>query len=172
MRSSSAKNEAVRYTVYTNQIYKFNEFQWNSGKSGYLSLAMLLLQGRKEVGRAQLCLAYWNKWTALCCLATARKGHRIELIPSPIHSKHPLSMVPMECGNSQQKTMVSYMNGGRDSTVAWHPRQGQSTRTAVFASRSSDLIRPLWPWTGALGWFGLCGSPYELGKPWTGSLVL
>ena len=141
MRSSSAKNEAVRYTVYTNQLYKFNEFQWNSGKSGYLSLAMLLLQGRKEVGRAQLCLAYWNKWTALCCLATARKGHRIELIPSPIHSKHPLSMVPMECGNSQQKTMVSYMNGGRDSTVAWHPRQGhQNSGFRVTIQRLDSTI--------------------------------
>ena len=31
-----------------------------------------------------------------------------QIIPSPIHIKHPLKMVPMECGNSRQKTMVSF----------------------------------------------------------------
>ena len=33
------------------------------------------------------------------------------LIPSPVHTNHPRTMIPIECGNSRQKTMVS-LNGG------------------------------------------------------------
>ena len=29
------------------------------------------------------------------------------VIPSPVHTKHPIFMIPMECGKSRQKTMVS-----------------------------------------------------------------
>ena len=31
-----------------------------------ISLLQPLASGRREVARVQLCLAYWNKWTALC----------------------------------------------------------------------------------------------------------
>jgi len=41
--------------------------RWSSdAKLKVAQCSCQVMRRRKEVGRAQLCLAYWNKWTALC----------------------------------------------------------------------------------------------------------
>ena len=62
-----------------------------------------------------------------------------QIIPSPIHIKHPLKMVPMECGNSRQKTMVSFrclLFAGK-GLLKWSTKR--STKRAV-AHRSHRSI--------------------------------
>ena len=70
------------------------------------------------------------------------------VIPSPVHTKHPRTMIPMECGNSRSKkpwfrwTGVFSMNGGRDK----FPTEWKNNNMATQPPTRSGLdpLNPQW----------------------------
>lgn len=125
--------------------------RWSS--EAKLKVAMCscqVLRRRKEVGRAQLCLAYWNKWTALC--KVNRPEQRFSRHdPDTCHDLHFHSRAPRD--DQGDRIQLRVERTFEPAQSSWHNYEAHEAQVAVsetaqlasnFATFHQDQVMKHW----------------------------